>query len=148
MVDEACKDLPILRGVTDIFGPTDVYGVRDLPENTTVLVHGQVLAGMKPDSPPVEGKKNEPMMPLIWMREYTAPSGKTGWALCSTIGASVDCKSEGLRRLLVNACYHGTGLEDRIPESADVTYVGEYKATNFGFGAEQKGMRASDFALD
>ena len=50
----------------DIWGPTDVYGVRlPLPGDSQPLVLGQVLAGMKPDDT-VEGPKNEPMMPVAW----------------------------------------------------------------------------------
>ena len=42
---------PILRGVTDIWGPTDVYGIKHLPPEAHVLVYGQVLTGMQPDRP-------------------------------------------------------------------------------------------------
>src|SRR6266496_2088494 len=77
VINPELKAHPILRGVTDIWGPTDVYGVIHLPADAKVLVRGQVLRGMKPTDPPVEGKKNDPMMPLVWMREYTGESGKT-----------------------------------------------------------------------
>ena len=44
------------------------------------------------------------MMPLAWLREYTAPNGTTkGKAFCTTLGASVDFADEDLRRLVVNA---------------------------------------------
>src|SRR6185295_1842562 len=68
---------PVLRGVEDIWGPTDVYGIVHLPPEARVLVYGQILEGMKPTDKPIEGKKNDPMMPLIWMRDYKAESGKT-----------------------------------------------------------------------
>ena len=45
---------PILRGIEDgdIWGPTDVYGVRlPLPGDSKPLVLGQVLENMNPDSP-------------------------------------------------------------------------------------------------
>src|SRR5262245_56404267 len=48
---------PILRGIKDgdIWGPTDVYGVRlPLPGDSQPLVMGQVLAGMNPMDPPAE----------------------------------------------------------------------------------------------
>ena len=41
--DPTHAEHPILRGVDDVWGPTDVYGVRDLPEDATVLLRGQVL---------------------------------------------------------------------------------------------------------
>ena len=34
----------------DIWGPTDVYGIVHLPEDTKVLVFGQVLEGMKEET--------------------------------------------------------------------------------------------------
>jgi hypothetical protein len=141
------KGHPILRGVDDIWGPSDVYTVRDLPKDATVLVWGQVLEGMKPNDKPVAGAKNNPMMPLIWTRNYSGAAGKTSRVICSTIGASVDCESEGLRRVLVNACYWGLQMEDRIPARSDVNYVGDFKATFFGFGTHTKGLRPSDHAL-
>jgi hypothetical protein len=137
----------VLRGVTDIWGPSDVYGVVHLPKDATVLVWGQVLAGMKPEDPPLAGPKNDPMMPLIWVRNHPVASGKSARILTSTIGAAVDLESEGLRRLLVNGVYWAAGLESKIPEKADVSYVGEFKATYFGFGQYTKGLKPADLAL-
>ena len=133
--------------MSDLWGPTDVYGVVHLPADAKVLVRGQVLSGMKPTDPPVEGKKNDPMMPLVWMREYTGESGKTSEIVTTTMGASVDLENEGLRRLLVNACYWAVGLEERIPARANVDYVGEFKPTWFGFGKFKPGVKPSDWEL-
>ena len=137
----------ILKGVDDIWGPTDVYGIIHLPDDARVLVYGQVLEGMKPTDKPVDGPKNHPMMPLIWIRDYKGETGKTSRIICSTIGASVDLQSEGLRRLLVNACYWGLGLEERIPARNNVDYVGEYKPTFFGFNKFTKGVTPADHEL-
>lgn len=140
---------PILRGIKDgdIWGPTDVYGVHlPLPGDSKPLVMGQVLQGMKPTDPPVEGKKNDPMMPVAWIKTYKTESGKTGRAFTTTMGASQDLLSEGLRRLLVNACYWAVGLEDKIPEKANVEIVGEYKPRPFGFGGFEKGRKPADYA--
>ena len=136
---------PVLRGVDDIWGPTDVYGIIHLPADAKVLVYGQVLEGMKPTDKPLEGKKNDPMMPLIWTRDYKAESGKTCRTLTSTIGAASDLESEGLRRLFVNACYWLTGLD--VPKKADVTYVGEFKPTFFGFNKGRKGVKPAEHEL-
>lgn len=35
-------------------------------------------------------------------------------------------KNEGLRRLMVNACYWATGLESKISAESSVDFVGEY----------------------
>ena len=138
---------PILTGVHDIWGPTDVYGVRNLPKSAQVLVHGQVVAGMKADDPPVQGAKNKPMMPLVWTKQHPGKSGKKARVVCTTMGASMDLESAGLRRLLINACYWGLQMEDRIVPSSNVDYVGPYKPTPFGFGSFTKGVRPSDHEL-
>ena len=138
---------PILKGVTNIWGPSDVYGVVHLPPDAKILVRGQVLAGMKPDDTPLEGPKNAPMMPIVWTREYTGERGKTSRILATTMGAAVDLENEDLRRLLVNGCYWAVGMENAIPVKADVSYVGDYQPTWFGFGKYKKGLRPKDFEL-
>ena len=147
IIDEPFKAHPILRGVDDIWGPTDVYGIIHLPKDAKVLVWGQVLQGMNPADPPVVGKKNDPMMPLVWIRDYPSESGKIARVLGTTIGAATDLESAGLRRLLVNACYWDLGLENQIPARSNVDYVGEYKPTPFGSGKYVKGVKPSDHEL-
>jgi hypothetical protein len=147
VINEAFKDSPILSGVTDLWGPTDVYTVTHLPKDASILVRGQVLAGMKPGDPPVDGPKNNPMMPLVWTREYKIETGKISRIVTTTMGAAVDLESEGLRRLLVNGCYWAAGLEKNIPAKADVDYVGEYKPLWFGFGKFAKGVKPADLEL-
>jgi hypothetical protein len=102
---------------------------------------------MKPTDAPVEGVKNQPMMPVVWVCNYTSESGKTSKICTTTMGAAVDLESEGLRRLLVNAAYWAVGLEKQIPARADVDYVGEYKPGWFGFGKFKPGMKPADLAL-
>jgi type 1 glutamine amidotransferase len=147
VINSRFKTHPILKGVDDIWGPTDVYGVKHLPADANVLVFGQVLEGMKPTDKPLAGPKNEPMMPLIWTKMYGAKSGKTSRVICSTIGAASDLQNEGLRRLFVNACYWGLSMEEIIPEKANVEYVGEFNPTYFGFGGYKKGVKPSDHKL-
>lgn len=131
---------PILRGIRDgdIWGPTDVYAVRlPLPEGSTPLVLGQVVAGMDPGdppAPPIEDPqthqtvdKNNPMMPVAWVRHYDAGRGRRGRVFTTTMGGALagrrDWDSEGFRRLFVNACYWAVGLEARIPARANVDVV-------------------------
>jgi len=143
----AMKDHPVLRGIVDgdIWGPTDVYGVRlPLPGDSQPLVLGQVISGMSPTDPSATGKVNDPMMPVAWIKTYAAPSGKTARVFTTTMGASQDLLSEGLRRMLVNACYWGVGLEDKIPPKTDVALVGDFRPTPFGFGAFTKGVKPAN----
>lgn len=137
------KGHPILTGISDgdIWGPTDVYGVRlPLPGDSQPLVLGQVLEGMNEDDAPVKGEKNTPMMPIAWTKSY-----KDGRVFCTTMGAATDLPSEGVRRLLVNAVYWTVGLDDRIAADANVDLVGEFNPTPYGFGGYQKGMKPADF---
>jgi len=150
VLNEKQKDHPILRGIQDgdIWGPTDVYGVRlPLPGDSTPLVFGQVLEGMKPTDKPVEGKQNDPMMPIAWTKSYKGAQGKPARVFCSTCASSQDFESEGLRRLLVNAAYWALGMEDQIPAKSKVDIVGEYKANPFRTGGYVKGLKPADHAL-
>jgi len=141
---------PILRGIKDgdVWGPTDVYGVRlPLPGDSQPLVLGQVLAGMKPDDKPVEGKQNDPLMPIAWTKTYTGTAGKPARVFTSTIGAANDLTADGTRRLLVNACYWAVGLEDQISENSKVELVGDYQPSNFKFGGFKPGVKPEDHQL-
>jgi len=147
VINEKFADHPILKGVQDIWGPTDVYGIKNLTDQANVLVYGQVLEGMKPTDKPVEGPKNDPMMPLVWTKTFTGEQGKAAKVICTTMGASVDLQCEDLRRMLVNACYWALGLEDKIPDKANVEYVKPFEPTFYGFGQFKPGMKPSDYAL-
>jgi hypothetical protein len=143
------EDHPIVRGCDDIWGPTDVYTVRNpLPGDSKVLFFGQVLTGMNPEDKPVEGPKNDPMMAMAWTKTYQGAEGQVGRVFTTTMGAATDLESEGLRRLLVNAAYWCVGLEDQIPAEANVEVVGTYEPLPFGFGKYKKGVKPSDHALE
>ena len=144
------REHPILRGIDDgdIWGPTDVYGVRlPLPADCQPLVLGQVVAGMNVDDPPVNGPKNSPMMPIAWIKTYEAADGKQGRVFTTTMGAAQDLLSEGLRRLLVNATYWAVGLEDQIEADSKVEIVGRYDPSPFAFDGHRSGVKPQEHAL-
>lgn len=145
VVNEEQAKHVVLTGADDVWGPTDVYGVRDLPDGTTVLLYGQVLEGMEPTSQVTEGKQNDPMMPLAWLREYKNENGNVTPVFCTTMGAATDFESVGSRRLIVNAALYLTGLESAIEVVANVDPVGEYDPTDFGFDKFRPGLRPSDY---
>jgi hypothetical protein len=144
VIEPGAKDHPILRGIDDLFGDSDVYTANP-PADAKILVRGQVLKGMKPEDPPVEGKKNDPMQPIVWVRDYKNEAGKTNKVVVTTLGASTDLQNEGLRRLLVNAAYWTVGLP--VPEKADVAYVGEFKPMMYGFDGFKKGVKPAEHEL-
>lgn len=136
------NDHPVLRGVDDIWGPSDVYGIKNLPNEADVLIYGQSTAGMD-DKAPLMFEKS--VMPIAWTKPYQIEGGKEGMAFASTMGASLDFQSEDLRRLVVNACFWLLEMEDTITPDLNVDFVGEYKPTNFGFDTFRKGMKVGDF---
>ena len=84
-------------------------------------------------------------MPVAWTRDYKGESGKVNKVLCTTMGAASDLPNEGLRRLIVNGAYWATGLE--VPASADVSLVGEFKPSMYGFGGFVKGVKPESYEL-
>ena len=148
VIASGAEDHPVVRGCDDIWGPTDVYTVRNpLPGDSKVLLLGQVLEGMNPTDQPVPGPKNDPMMSMAWTKTYQGTDGRIGRVFTTTMGAATDLESEGLRRLLVNAAYWCVALEDAIPAKANVDLVGQYKPLPFGFGRYKKGVKPSDHVL-
>jgi hypothetical protein len=133
---------PILKGVTDIFGESDVYEITALPGDSTPVVLGQVLMGMEPNSPPNPEKK---LTPIAWTKSYTGESGKKARVFTTTMGHANDFANEGFRRMVLNACYWALGMEDRIPSKSNVEPVGEYKPNPIGIGKQKQGLRLTDF---
>lgn len=142
LVNGLMKDHPILRGVKDIWTPTDVYGIRGLTNDAQVLIFGQTTMGMTPTSPLSYEKS---IMPVAWIKNHTSENGKKAKIFTTTMGASIDLLSEDLRRLIVNACYWATGMDQQIPEQNNVQLVGEYNPSMFGFGKYQRGLSPSNF---
>ena len=70
----------------------------------------------------------------------------TGQSFTTTMGAATDLPSEGVRRLLVNAAYWAAGMADKISPTSDVSIVGDYHPTAFGFGKYVKGKKPADYA--
>lgn len=142
---------PLTRGVGEMFGTTDVYEAAP-PADATILFRGEVVDGMKEPDPPAVGRKktaagvdqglNDPMMPIVWVREPLNESGKRNKVFTTTMGAATDLLDEDLRRLLVNAAYWSTGLT--IPAKAAVGLVGEYRPSEFGFDKFKKSVKPSD----
>jgi hypothetical protein len=173
LIAPGAKDSPLVNGIKDgeIWGPTDVYGVRlPLPGDSKPLILGQVVKrkgpakdpkvdpffGLSPEDnepagPRTDAKsgkttnQNDPMMPVAWTKSYQVPDGKPGKAFATTMGSSTDLVNEPLRRLLVNAVY--VLLDLKVPEKADVAFVGEFKPTAYGFNGYTKGVKPADHAM-
>jgi len=156
---------PILRGISDgeIWGSTDVYGVRlPLPGDALPLVLGEVMNrtgeyladdihfGLRPEDAVPDNSKNDPMMPIVWLKSYQLPGGSTGKSMTSTIGSSADLLNGGVRRELVNGAYFLLGMENQIPATGtNVDLVGNYQPVAYGNQPnkawEQKSLKPADF---
>ena len=154
VIEVAAASDPLLRGVTDLFGTSDVYEAAP-PADAKILARGLVLNGMNPAAPPADYRKkradkteqpvNAPAMPIVWTRVYKTETGGTAKILTTTMGAATDFENESLRRLVVNATYWSLGLT--VPAKADVTYVDPYAPRFYGFNGYRTGLTPADHAL-
>jgi len=134
---------PILTGVKDIWGSTDVYGITAIPEEAEVMIWGASTAGMTPEAPINWGKS---IIPVAWTKRYTyEPGGNEGRAFTTTMGAATDLVSADLRRLIINAAYWTMDMKDQISENMNVDIIGDYEPTAFGFDGFVKGKKPEDY---
>lgn len=135
---EKMRDHPILRGVEDVWGPSDVYRTypqgESLPAGCRALVYGQPLLGRNHDDGVNPAK--EPL-PVAWTKTWTGATGNTARVFHLTMGSARDYQSAGLRRLTINAAYWCLHMEDRISADAPVGYVGQYKPLASGFNYDE-----------
>jgi hypothetical protein len=139
IVEEQAKH-PILTGVTDVFGTSDVYRCHKedtVPEDCTALLLGQPLVNLLPDAPPNE--KKQPL-PIAWTKEWTGNKGLTSKIFHFTMGSAIDFHSAGVRRTTINAVYWGLGMADKIKADSNVDIVGEYKPLKDGFNYKKLGV--------
>jgi type 1 glutamine amidotransferase len=136
------KDHPILKGVKDLWGPTDVYRTyregESLPAGCTALVYGQPLIGRVQGG--ADNPKKEPL-PVVWVKHWKTSKGKEARVVHSTMGSADDFENPGLRRLVVNGAYWAVGLEEKITPDSSVAPLKDYKPLSSGFNYEKLGVR-------
>jgi hypothetical protein len=134
ILDEANKNHPVLKGVTDIWGLTDVYRTYkeggSLPADCTPLVLGQPLMGRNHDDP-INPKLVA--LPVAWVKTWTGNAGKAARVFNTTMGSAEDYRNLGVRRMTVNAVYWCLGMEMQIDPASDVEPVGVYEPLRGGF---------------
>ncbi len=141
MIVEAQKTHPILTGVADIWGPSDVYRTYkkggSLPEGCTALVWGQPLLGRQHDDAP--NPEKEPL-PVAWFKDWQTSHGKSARVFHTTMGSAADLQCADLRHMIINAAYWGMGMEVAISPTRGVEIVGEYKPRETGFDYQAIGV--------
>ncbi len=134
-------DHPILRGVDDVWGPSDVYRTykegESLRDECTALMLGQPLLGREHGDEP--NPKKIPL-PIAWTKSWTGSTGKTARVFHVTMGSARDYQSAGLRRMTINAAYWCLGLENHIEPTSSVDIVGEYEPLPSGFNYAKLGV--------
>jgi type 1 glutamine amidotransferase len=128
---------PILKGVHDVWGPSDVYQITTLSGDSQPILMGQVLNGMTAESQPDLSKKT---MPIAWIKTYNHARIFT-----TTMGHAGDLQNEGFRRMVVNACYWATGLEKKIKSDSNVALVGPYAPNPIGNNKQKTNLKVSDW---
>ncbi len=144
LVAKGMEDHPLVRGAEDIWGPSDVYEITTLTGDSKPVIMGQVLRGMDPEDGP---NPDMELVPVAWIKTYTGTEGKASRVFTTTMGSGRDLQSEGLRRLLINACYWCLGMEDQIPARAKADLVGEYNPKETGFAGHKKGLKPADHGI-
>ncbi|MDA9859383.1 ThuA domain-containing protein [Rubripirellula sp.] len=133
---------PILTGVEDIWGTSDVYRCHNekapFPTDCKALVLGQPLINLEPDAAPNESK--EPL-PVAWTKTWTGKQGRPTRIFHFTMGSAEDFENAGVKRLTVNAVYWGLGMEAEISPDSSVETVGEYQPLKAGFNYEKLGVQ-------
>lgn len=141
VIVEEQKQHPILTGVSDIWGNSDVYRTykegTSLPADCTALVWGQPLMGRKHDDPP--NTKLEPL-PVAWIKNWHTSEGKSARVFHCTMGSGHDFESAGLRRLIINAAYWTMGIEASISANSSVDIVGSFRPLESGFNYKELGV--------
>jgi len=127
------KQHPILRGVKDVWGTTDVYRCHTdgkVPADCTLLLTGQPMKSLKRNAAPNEEKE---ALPIAWTKKWVGNTGLTSPIFHFTMGSAKDFENEGVRRLTINGLYWGLGLAEKIDPNRSVDIVGDYKPLEDGF---------------
>ena len=92
---------PILAGVKDIWGTSDVYRCHNdkfpFPDDCTALVLGQPLVDLNPDSPP--NNKKVPL-PIAWTKNWKGNKEPSARIFHFTMGSANDFANEGVLSLI------------------------------------------------
>ena len=144
--EKGSENHPVLNSVGEIFGDTDVYGANPaMSHGTKILLRAGVTTTLDPKSPLVEGKKNNPMQPCAWIREYKNSAGKTNKVFTTTMGSSTDLADEDLRRLVGNAAFWALGLE--VPKKLDASLPGAFTPSFYSNNKYKKDTKPEGFIL-
>lgn len=142
VIVEENKGHPVLMGVDDVWGPSDVYQCwgkgKTLGEDCAPLLLGQPLVGRQPKD---AVNKKKAALPIAWTKTWSGTTNRPARVFHVTMGSARDYQSEGLRRLTVNAVFWCLGMEKLIRPDLDCDYVGPYEPLESGFNYKKLGVK-------
>ena len=144
ILEETQLEHAILRGVKKPHAVCGGY-VGHPVEGSLTLARGQVLDGMRADSPPTKNEKQQVLHSVAWVRNYQ-PEKSSSRVFATTHGASEDILNEDFRRMLINAHLWCLGMEDAIRADAPIDFVGPYNPSTFNFDGYRRGVKPADIA--
>jgi hypothetical protein len=74
---------------------------------------------------------------LLWVKTWTGNTGHTARVFNLTMGSAQDFKSEGVRRMTVNAVYWCQQMEASIDAQSCMDIVGDYNPPDSGFAYKE-----------
>ena len=132
---------PILSGVKEIWGTSDVYRChpedRGLPKGCNALILGQPMQSLDPEAPP---NTNKIPLPIAWTKTWIGNQNLESKIFHFTMGSAEDFANEGVRRVLINSVYWGLDLVDKIDPNQSVDPIDPYHPMKAGFNYEKLGV--------
>ena len=135
------KSHPILSGVKEIWGTSDVYRChpkdKGLPDDCDTIIMGQPTQSLDRNSPP---NTNKIPLPIAWTKTWVGNQNLESKIFHFTMGSAEDFANEGVRRVLINSVYWGLGLADKIDPTRSVDPLEPYQPMKSGFNYEKLGV--------
>ncbi|MGI6457954.1 MAG: hypothetical protein ACOX5R_20365 [bacterium] len=121
LIAEGMEEHPVVKGVKDIWGPSDVYGLTTLTGDCKPVVMGQVLKGMNQNDEPNPDKE---LVPVAWIKSHTGDQGKTSRVFVTTMGHAGDLGKRGLPPSAGQCSLLGVGYGGADPGQRQCGYCG------------------------
>lgn len=132
---------PILTGVKDVWGPSDVYRCHNekhpFPKDCTALLLGQPLVDLNFDSKPNAEKE---ALPVAWVKEWQGNGERSSRIFHFSMGSARDLANKGVRRTTINAVYWGLEMEAQIKPDSKIDFVDPYEPLKSGFNYKALGV--------
>lgn len=132
---------PILTGVKEAWGTSDVYRCHDekngIPSDCLTLLLGQPMQSLERTAAPNTEKKP---LPIAWTKNWKGNQNLETKIFHFTMGSAEDFADEGVRRILVNSIYWSLDMAEKIDAKRSVNPIDPYRPLKSGFNYEKLGV--------